>query len=487
MNYCISIDWFQYFCHRTPETRLRIGTYFRGATKDKSGNFHTYYIGECQEFHSMYRNSYTIFIDNQAKEFVPWEPKEGRGGFEDAMRHKDSDNPNTRKCSMVHIYMNPKMSSVDPNSVSLKVANRLLYKADWSWYLHDIIEALHLTIKNITRIDMCLDFQKFAYQDLTPSEFIHRYVQDQSVATTETYVREGSNEYCIYGKKKMIPAEETEEITDDTEISVLSDFEYIRFGSRNSGVCTYLYNKSKELRDKKSKPWIRQRWEESGLNEEEGDIFRLEFSISAKGMCLRKADLKRGMRAPRAKAVRKLCRDDVETQRSLEQIFVGYLDKYFSFRLVGEQKYRKNMKRIELFTFELEPTMLPCYYNTAVNCGRAEKNAARTLQKLQWTVLDLSSDRAKILYQAQQILEALSGGLAMLKKEDVQRPWFIKSMLVEDKTLLDPIVDKAITEVEALRTTARQKIEELEAIMLHNDSDDKEWWLSDEDSLIAYS
>lgn len=519
MKYCISLDWFQYYCHRTEQTRLVDGSYFRGASKDKHGNYHTYFVGSCQEFHSMYRQSYTIYIDNQVKDFVPWEVKDGIEGFDEALKHDVPISPNKRKLSMVHIYMEPKMKSINPKSVSVKVANRLLYKEDWSWFLHDIIEALHLQIKNITRADICLDFQRFDYtyitnQDgevipsdkqprdhytlmeleqygyiqkyLTPLEFIHRYVQDQTIATTETYVREGSNEYCIYGKKKMIAADGTKHIEDTTEVKVLSDFEYIRFGSRNSGCCTYLYNKSRELRDKKSKPWIRARWEQSGLYEKNGDIFRLEFSISAKGMCLRRADQKRGMKAPRAKNFRKLCRDDVENQRQLEELFIGYLDKYFSFRLVGKQKYRKDMKRITLFDFDIEPKILPCYYNTSVNYGRAERNAALTLQKLQYTVLDLTTRQSNILYQAQQVLQSLSIGFRQLKKEDVKDFYWIDYPYKVVPELRDPIVKKAIIEVEAMRAVAEDTIRDLEQIALQNDSDDKEWWLSDEDSIIAY-
>lgn len=519
MNYCISLDWFQYYCHRTERTKIVHGTYFKGASKDKQGYYHTYFVGACQEFHSMYRQSYTIYIDNQAKGFVPWEPKDGIENFEEAVKHKDTTSPSGRKLSMVHIYMEPKMKSIDPKSVSIKVANRLLYKEDWSWFLHDIIEALHIEIKNITRADICLDFQNFAYsyisnQDveiiprenqprdhytlmeleqygyieryMTPLEFIHRYVQDQTIATTETYVREGSNEYCIYGKKKMIAADGSKQIDDSTEVKVLSDFEYIRFGSRNSGVCTYLYNKSRELRDKKSKPWIRARWEEAGLLEKNGDIFRLEFSISAKGMCLRKADQKRGMKAPRAKNFRKLCRDDVENQRQLEELFIGYLDKYFSFRLVGKQKYRKDMKRITLFDFGIEPKMLPCYYNTSVNCGRAERNAALTLQKLQYTILDLPAKQANILYQAQQVLEHLSVTMRQLKQDDVKQMYFVKYPYKVVPELTDPLVKKALDEVDAIRAVAEETIRDLEQLALQNDSDDKEWWLSDEDSIIAY-
>lgn len=520
MKYCISIDWFQYFCHRTLKTRLVVGTYFRGATKNRHGRFMTYYIGKAEEFHSMYREAFTIYIDNQAKEFVPWEPKPGSDGFEDAMQHVDENSYTGRKLSMVHVYATPKMSSIDQNSVSVKVANRLLYKEDWSWYLHDIIEALNLTIKNITRIDMCLDFQRFAYSNfvnadgmtipkkyeprdlktkmefeqlgfieryMTPSEFIHHYIQDQTVATTETFVREGSNVYCVYGKKKMIADDGRKEIDDSTPVSIKSEFEYIRFGSRNSGVCTYLYNKSQELRDKKSKPWIRQRWEEAGLNEKHGDIFRLEFSINAKGMCLKRADRARGMKSPTAKTFRKISRDDVETQRSLETLFVGYCDKYFSFRLAGKQKYRKDMKRITLFDYDIEPTLLPCYYNTQPSVGRAERNAGLTLKKLQWSIQDLPTKQADILYQAQQVLESLSVQIRELKDHEIKETLYLTAPYKKDEIMLDPLVKQAVTEVEAIKTIVNEQLNDLAQIDLLNDSDEKEWWLSDEDGLIAYS
>lgn len=486
MKYCISVDWFQYYCHRTSETRLVQNTYFTGASKDKHGNAHTYYVGSCQEFHSMYRDSYTIYLDNQASDFVPETYGDSYEDFMRAMKDGPSRTQRGRKLSLVHIFMNPKMSSIDPKSVSIKVTNRLLYKDNWSWYLHDIIEALHIIIKNITRVDLCLDFQQFAYQDLLPTDFILRYTQDQSVTDTETYIREGSNQYCVYGKKKMIAVNQDKEIDDDTEVTVKSAFEYIRFGSRNSGVCTYLYNKSKELRDKKSKPWIRQRWQEVGFDESEGDIFRLEFSISAKGMCLRKADIKRGMRAPRANQVRKLCRDDVETQRALEQVFMGYLDKYFSFRLVGKQKYRKDMKRIDLFEFDIMPTLLPCYFSTTPNTGRSERNAALTIAKLQAQAIDLPENYQHILYQAQQVLEHLSIWRRDFKEHELEDTYFLLDRSKDVQLYNDRLVKEALIEVEAIRAKNLEDLKDLENIRIRNDEDLKEWYFSDPNDLIAY-
>lgn len=398
MNYAISVDWFQYYCLNECNTELIVTTKFKGVFKNAQHYYNTYDVCDCVEFHSMYRSAYTIKYKNR---------------------------------SMLHIYMNPKMSSINPRAMAVKVANRLLYKADWAWYLHDIIEALQIRVMSITRMDICCDFQKFAYKDMLPTEFIQRYLRDKSLAedeeladidpnTYETYIREGSNNYCVYGTKSVSALDGSDKITDDTPINVSSVFEYIRFGSRSSGVCTYLYNKSKELRDKKSKPWIRDKWEANGLHECNGDVFRLEFSISAKGMHLKKSDVKRGMKIPSADRARLLCVDDVATQQLLEECFVSYQVKYFTFRLVGNQKYRKDMKQISLFDYEITPTICPCYYNDKLNMGAAERNAALCLQRLQFNMPSLSLGELQTLYQAQSILSHLGVTFRNLKKRDMK-------------------------------------------------------------------
>lgn len=401
----ISIDWFQYYALNERGAQLKVDTYFQGQKNPNNGNKTMYHICPGQESHAIYRDEFTIC---------------------------------TTKGAMVHIFMHPKMSSIDYKAVSIKVANRLLYKSDWAWYLHDIIDYFGFRVVNITRMDICCDFQEFDYKvyqnrkgeylnhakhphdiktgaragflgyvahQLKPSEFIHLYLQDGEWNNAETFVREGSNKFCAYGAKRIKSTNGAKEINDSTPINITSAFEYIRWGSRNSGVCTYLYNKSQELRDKKSKPWIADRWKQAGLDEKDGDIFRVEFSIAAKGMKLKKADVKAGMKPTNPDELRNLDIDDIRTQEAMERVFWSYAYKYFSFRRVGGQKYRKDMKKATLFDVDIEPTLLPSYYNNKLNSGRSEQNAAKCLERLQWQHLELTPGQQATIMNAITILQ----------------------------------------------------------------------------------
>lgn len=391
-KHVISVDWFQYWCKNERHVKLVLDTFFQGSHHPELGRRYNYQVCPGRENHSIFRDSWTICLN---------------------------------KASMVHIFMKPKMSGKDPDACSVKVANRLLYKQDWAWFLHDIIDALGFKVLNITRMDLCLDFQRFDYKDMQPNDFIHAYIADKCLDEDETYCREGSNVFCAYGAKRAKAMDGSKTIDDNTEISIKSSWEYIRWGSRCSGVCTYLYNKSKELRDKKSKPWIADRWKEAGLNEKEADIYRIEFSISAKGMQLTKRDRNAGRKSLTSEEVHLLSIDNVATQEELEWVFWCYASKYFQFRIVGNQKYRKDMKRVQLFDIDFEPDMLPTYINSKVNAGRAETNAAKVLERLQFTCLALTIPQQQILYQARQVLADVGVQLKDLRRKDVENTYDI--------------------------------------------------------------
>lgn len=480
-----SVDWFQYFCHNVGHVKLELNTYFQGGIYPQTGKELLYQVKAGQESHALYRESFTIFCGNK---------------------------------SLVHIFMTPKMSALDHKSVSVKVANRLLYKRDWSWILHDIIRVLGFRIINITRLDLCCDFQTFDYKlwckedgtqaaiseqnpteqrvkelaaegitshNMTPNEFIYRYLQDHHSETSETFVREGSNQFVVYGAKRARAVDGSKEINDATEIKLSSTFEYIRWGSRDSGVCTYLYNKSKELRDKKSKPWIRQRWQEAGLKEDDGDIFRIEFSIKAKGLFLKKADLKHGMKRLKADEIKTLSASDIETQKRLEETFGSYSWKYFSFRRAAGQKYRKDMKRVQLFRPQLEPTLLPTSYCSSPSVGKSEYNAGLALQRLQWTAYELSPQKQQILFQASALLKSLGVEIRQLHDRDIAHNADWEKLYGADK--LNPQQRRIIDNYIEAKLAPIQRLLKLSSVQRFLDEEEALLSISEEEILFWYS
>lgn len=377
MKYVISLDWFQYFCHAPLDMVLQEGTYCQGKVAGKDGKYPLYKICPAEEFHAIYRKSFTIKLENYP---------------------------------ICHVHYQPKSSALDRHSCAVKVANRLLYSSTWSWHLHNVCSALSLDIKGITRVDLCCDFVRFANGQY-PTEFIHMYLRNSGSKDTFTYIRRGSNKFCAIGKKLMKDAEGSTKITDSTEIkSIESCFDYLRFGTRQSGCSVYLYNKSLELKEKHGKPWIRRSWIDAGLikesykdSEVEPDVYRLELSIQAKGMTVKESKIPGGD-FMQSEVVRKLVASDFATQLSLESTFWAYQARYFSFKVATGQKYRKDMKYLQLFEPEIEPNLKPTYLNREAESGVAERNASKCIIRLQQKADLLSTSEKQVLIRASEIL-----------------------------------------------------------------------------------
>lgn len=388
MLYSISLDWFQLYCHCDLSFSLEVGFRIPGPRATIDGKALYYEVCDAEEFHSIYRRSFTIKLN---------------------------------RFPICHIHFRPKSSALDPHSAAVKVANRLLYSSTWSFHLFNVVDGLRWLVKNVTRVDLACDFTHFA-NGQHPSEFIHHYLRDTNSADTETYIRRGSNKFCAIGAKKMIASDGSNKITADTKIdSIVSSFDYLRFGTRQSGVSAYLYNKSAELREKHSKPWIRQSWIDAGLiketyeeGEQEPDVYRCELSIQAKGMNVQVKNSPDSDFTD-ADVVRRLQASDFSTQLALEETWWAYQNRYFSFKVCTGQKYRKDMKELHLFDPEIVPTIKPCYLNRATDSGVAERNAASTIKRLRFKSQTLSTDQQAILMQAADVLQSIG----IMKKQDL--------------------------------------------------------------------
>lgn len=435
MKFAISIDWYQVYCLSTPETNIVHSCYVSGKSKNSKGYISQYYVDYGIEHHSLYSKSATIRLH---------------------------DFP------LVHIYWSPRPSSLDPKGVAIKVANRVLYSSSWSFYLHDIIAALHLRLVGITRVDLCCDFQKF-HGDLLPNVFIQNYVRSGLIETDESedpaeveekpmYIRKGSNSFCIHGSKRLCFGD-GEKKRNILGSSVRLD--YIRWGTRNSGVCTYLYNKTQELKDKKSKPYIQKFWEEQGIIEDEDlPVYRLELSINAKGLKVRPASLSTKHLRFTPGLVRTLSGDDFATQDAVEQLFWSYAARYFVFKVVGKQRYRKDMKELQLFDVDVVPTVKPSYINKQYDTGTAERRASKTLEKIMMSYPDLRSKESEFLQGASNVLLLIGvikeqlhswneDGLGYFKGvnvtawDDLKRAGYVTA---KQNQALQAIVNKAVAE-----------------------------------------
>lgn len=318
-NKCtISIDWLQVLCRKS-DNRTDTSTFFVSPNTNEYGNHNTYIARDAQEWTAGYNYHRTIFLN---------------------------------KIAIAHISWCPKRENIDPNNCSVKLSNNLLYTNQWHFILGDLTRALGWQVKSITRLDIACDFNHFLH-GLNPELFIRRYIRNKQ----DSYIRTLSNKFCLVGEKN----------TQNTRI------DYIRWGSRTSGVCTYLYNKSKEMRDCKMKPWIIERWRGAGLNVK--NVWRVEFSINSSGRGLK--DIEQGI-------IHNLFVDDIETQERLIQIFHTYAKRYFNFRHIKKdgQKYVKDMKNVELLDTAEALKMIPCQLYTATRKSSTIQNCIQMIEQL---------------------------------------------------------------------------------------------------------
>lgn len=390
MDYMVSIDWYQYYCIAPFDFSLVEGTFLTGLQKNRQGYFCQYEVAIGEEYHPIYKESCTI----------------KHHGF-----------------AIAHLFWHPRSSSLNPQLASAKVSNRALYSQDWIFQFHDILDIIHWKVKNITRIDICCDFRDFANGEYAP-DFIYHYVTEGD-SSVSSYIRKGKNKYVTYGTKKL----RFKEVDGKKEIDGTSNlFDYLRFGSRNSGVCAYLYNKSEELRTKKSKPYIQEAWKECGLDNdptvEEGqeprDIYRLEFSIQAKGMIVQYQDKTLDTKPLYALAhAGKYCeRMDLsyfKCQKDLEAVFMMFANKYWCFYDTKGHKDRRSMEQIVLLNFAKPLQAKPYSISRSWDSGRTERQIAKKMEELADKYQDMAwRDKQKLIDSAK-----LMRSMAILKEDDV--------------------------------------------------------------------
>lgn len=409
MKYLISLDWFQYCCRNSKQVSFEIGDVIEGPFRDQANQKWKYRIEKPCEHHNIYQHSYTVYSqDGQA---------------------------------LVHLHYDPVSANIPDDYVAVKVDNRLLYSLSWSWHLHNIIEALGLVPNNITRADLCIDFQKFENGDY-PTDFIKNYVKDGYGQEYSCYIRKHSNK-CFPVLTKMIhtnkqktsyfvDAEQAmhmrtkadsngnkfnvQGIAEDEEIiKCESIWQYLRWGTRSSACSVYMYDKSREMRECKQKPYIYSQWQENGVLDEVDSngnplpVYRVEISLTSKALDYRKYSYVNGIKALNKDEIKSLRWDHFATQARLEECFWSFACEYFCFYEFKGQKYKKNMPVVQLFPQELisQPKFKPVCISRCYDTGRMEKLAANTFEKIASTMLDLMPSERMALEQSARILRQI--------------------------------------------------------------------------------
>lgn len=348
-KYCISVDWLQVCCYSNNLAYLLNNDYYNKVDS----------LPYWLELQPLETRSFASFIRVHTKVGNDW-----------------------RYCA--DILAVPRSTMLNSNIVLVKIHNRFLYSQNYIKLLYNICDTLKLSIKGLTRLDLCYDCNSF-HGGLKPHKFIKEFVTAEFDSPRYIY-KVGAKQFRVYGGKS---------------VSSTTKFTGIEFGSGKSSKRCYIYDKTRELAEVKDKPWIRQYWQKNGLiSDEKTHVYRAEISIKCDGMDL--LNISTG-------ELFKLSPEYLRSQPAIEKLFHFYAARMFRFHRKGKHTRVRDYDRIELFENSPIITCKPKKVCVNADTGRTEKICVSTLSRLSCQYSDLSQEYSSALSRCITFLSEVAG------------------------------------------------------------------------------
>lgn len=301
---CVNIDWLE--CHCIEPLQPRDAEYFRSLGWD---------VIQRDYGTRVYREMFTLRLPDG-------EP------FLEIRRNPVSANSSSAK------------NYFEVGSCHIRLHNRTCYFNGAARILDQFIKAHGYQFRRISRIDLCMDFEKFDSGD-NPKDFLDRYLKGRYSKINQGNIR-------AVGR----------DLWDGRFWNSLA------WGSPASQISTKFYNKTMEISECKDKPYIRQAWASCGLvddfiqltktnsegNKYNPSIWRLEFSIrsSVKKWFVIEHD-SQGHAQKRSKHN---TLDVYYTSEQILDVFASLVDHYFHFKYFEKDKRKDRCQDKVLFKFD---------------------------------------------------------------------------------------------------------------------------------------
>ena len=352
----ISCDWLQVFglCDELTKVLqdnqvIIAGDYYFRATTDNE----TYYISKRHMVTPIYQDMYYVYIAGE---------------------------------KVAEIGQCPRVPKMHPRSTSIRLDNKVLYHQGYIALLYDLMDAIKFKYKGITRIDLCYDCN-WLHNHRNPRKFVRDILTVQAGKNGHIYRKGSRRGNCHFDRS---PVGETY-------------FSSISWGSMQGDYTCKIYNKTQEMAEVKTKPWIEDAWKMAGLKSSMDDtwykteqsrrekmvkagrtiewiddeVWRFEISIKSEGQDI--LDMSSGL-------LFRLSPKFVENQERLEFLFHVWAKKAFAFFICTGQKNYRHYPELKIFEYEKEITYKPLHMSNKVGTGRTERLVARKLQELKLSV-----------------------------------------------------------------------------------------------------
>lgn len=232
----------------------------------------------------------------------------------------------------------------DPRSCHIRLCNRTCYAYDAATIMQQFLHEHGFIFQSISRIDLCLDFEKFDSGD-DPFKFLTRYLKGR-------YAKVNQCNIAVHGKDEWDGR----------------NYNSVSWGSKKSPVFTRFYDKTLELREGKDKPYIRQAWASCGLVDDfiqltkkgadgvvyKPRIWRLEFAIQSSvknWVCFDVDEMGNSTHRSKRNELSVYANRDV-----LEPMFASLVSHYFHFKYFTEGQRKDRCPDKVLFDFTEKET-----------------------------------------------------------------------------------------------------------------------------------
>lgn len=245
------------------------------------------------------------------------------------------------------------------NDCHIRLSNRTCYCPDPIGFLRRFLLDHRYRLKLISRIDICLDFTEFD-NGMSPEFFVSEYMRG-------AFLKLHQSRLHSYGSDYEVTLAAHGQDTIKTKV-----WNSLSWGSKKSSVTTKMYNKSLEMRQKKKKHYIINKWEKAGLDHDENDVWRVEFSLSSaiKGY----VRIDDGELLPSSLSL-------YDNEDKLWRAWSGCASRLFIFVDKATATRKSRMKKIQLFNIN-DDVCKPVELSTEEDPTRTERMLIRYLNKL---------------------------------------------------------------------------------------------------------
>ena len=248
------------------------------------------------------------------------------------------------------ITINPNSTIINKNLGIIKFENWLMYQNYSKQFILQFLIDFDLKFNSISRVDICKDFNYFDYRKTQPQIFIKNFLSNKI-----TKLRKSKGQVYFEQGEKL-------------------DFQYIKFGSGKSRVCSYIYNKTKELEQVKEKPHIREVWKKNNLT---GTIWRCEFRIQNFDFVL--IDVETGEMINYNGNLSGL--NSIDILDNATDLFYSLSNHYLKFKVVSSDSNKSRLKEFILFNNQSKK-IFKKVYNDNIESTRSEKIFIKKLYEL---------------------------------------------------------------------------------------------------------